>query len=696
SKKRQARPQARTMARAKTPWTTEENVNLFRVMAEYTYVDKTGIRPLVIYLNPSELDHVEQCEMSLNMSDAEIAQSLCEQEVENNPNRCGHLLFGAMRHMQRASGDHSIRVVNEKVKNVRSRIVNWFVTMYTEGALPTKRPVRYVTAILNSLVTAPFCPVKDVTATMAMGLYATSETKHDVSLWLQAMFWLHPRRMYDFLYQCALQVVRARIETMPMETRSHEDTHMMNTEYPDTYVLIEQLRRLISVLNNDSPSKAGKRPSKSLGHTDSFDPYDMDDSATGRKRKRKLIPQESVKRPRGSDAMIPTNGDEQIPLSMFDLLKNEEKLRVAGLRVKMIAAVGGIIRSAHANTSVDIKYHLYRLWTCVARFSEVSRMLVPTHQIPQDEAAAWPRFAEFVIVHDYSSPFDIAAIEPRIRVSKTRMAYQSGFNAADLIEQWISSTEGELRPEVPMWLTVARRIDGEHVLALVISSLDTEIPAGSSGLPSMHPSLLRYRKFSDDEIHTTVDTAIANGGNNLIGELAMCSHGGLDPWPWSSTQHTTVSMTHGYNTQIRADVAGSSIQLVLSSAYATSPNVIDPWMEPRVMATAAFNHQKSYADANTVGESSTFDELIKEEQKSVTSDVMVEPPVVSKCSSSNHQAAWQPMPAMPLEGGSLSAINSLATLTAPDLSANIHDASKLASAALMSSYATSTNGYNSS
>ncbi|KAJ1998972.1 hypothetical protein H4R26_005249, partial [Coemansia thaxteri] len=50
---------SRLNSRAKTPWTTEENSNLFKAMAEYIYVDKKGMKPLAIYLNPTELDHVE-------------------------------------------------------------------------------------------------------------------------------------------------------------------------------------------------------------------------------------------------------------------------------------------------------------------------------------------------------------------------------------------------------------------------------------------------------------------------------------------------------------------------------------------------------------------------------------------------------------------------------------------------------------
>ncbi|KAJ2799188.1 hypothetical protein H4R21_003639 [Coemansia helicoidea] len=676
--KRQARAPMRALARAKTPWTADENTNFFRALAEYTYADRTGLRQLVIYLNPSELDHVEHCEVELKLGDTEISQSLYEQEAENNPNRGSHLLFAAMRHMQRASGGHSIRVVNEKAKNVRSRIANRFASMFNEGALPPKRPGRYVTAMLNSIVNSPHCPVKDISATMAMGLYATAENKHDVSLWLTAMLWLHPRRMYEFLFQCAVQVLRAHIEATPLEARSSEDMHLMTSGAPDEYVVIDGLRRLVGTLNSDSPTKPSAHRSMATSKASSFDPYGIDsDGGAGRKRKRRLTPHESMKRMCTDEVMVPTNGDERIALNMFDLLKNEERLQLAGKRIKMVAAVGGVVRNSHPQTPLDVKYHLYRLWTCVARLAEVSKMLVPAHLVPPAEAAVWPRFAEFVVVHDYSGTFDIAAIEPGVRVSKTRMAFRPEFDAADLIAQWIASTIDESRPEIPMWLTVARRIDGEHVLALVISALHTATPTAGA-LAGQSLTMLQHRRFSDDELAAAVDTAIANGGNSLVGGMPMCQHGGLDAWPWADAQHATVSMAHGQVRQIQADVTGSSIRLVLSTTCDTDQNIIDPWMEPRVMASGAFERQKGYAAEERVGESPSFDDLVAGEQKAVGGTAV-------DSQSTSAAAGWRPM----LETGSAVTMSSLASLGAPELSDGVHSASKLASAALMSSYASS-------
>ncbi|KAJ2158494.1 hypothetical protein GGF46_003732 [Coemansia sp. RSA 552] len=703
------RAQARGPSRPKTPWTATQNRNLFRVMAEYIYVDKSGIKPLAIYLNPSELDHVEQCEMTLSMTDAEIAQSLCEQEIESNPNRSSHLLFGVLRHMQRASGDHGIRVVNEKVKNVRSRIVNWFMTMYAEGVLPSKRPVRYVAAMLNSIVTSPFCPIKDGSRFLATGVYAPTDNKHDVSLWLQAMSWLHPRRMYEFVVQCAIQIIRARLEGVPMVHRTNEDFHILQMDEPNMYVVVEQMRRLIGFLNDEIPASKSNSVSSTLkrkdgmgGSYDSFDYVDGGSSANGKKRKRKLNPQDSKKKARGANVMIVTNDDEQVSLAMFDLLKNEEKLQIAGMRVKVLAAVGGVIRNGSPNTRLDIKYHMYRLWTCVARLAEVNQMLVPVGKIPPVDAEGWPRFAEFVVVHDYYSPFSLSSIEPRIRVSKTRMwCKELHHSIEELVEQWVASTEGEARLEIPIWLTIARRTDGKYVLALAISSLDTAIPNTSgSAIPQ---SLLQYRKFTDDELLPIMDDAIASGGSGEIAGKAICSYGSMDPWPWNVSQTNAVDMSRGYVTHIKVDISGSSSQMIVASPYASNPDFVDPWMEPRIMASYVFGCQQDYANQEVIREAPLFEQILADEQaRDMENKDSAEPSNAEEKDSGlwqppqtqGHQPDQYRMPTISLTASDYPAITTQETTTlAPgDLTAGFSNTGNMPGISI-SAYPTDTSGY---
>ncbi|KAJ2804749.1 hypothetical protein H4R20_002379 [Coemansia guatemalensis] len=711
------RPHARGPTRPKTPWSTQENRNLFRVMAEYIYIDKDGLKPLAIYLNPSELDHVEQCELSLNMTDSDIIQSLCEQEIETNPNRGSHLLFGVLRHMQSVSGDHSVRVVNEKVKNIRSRIVNWFMTMFADGTLPTKRPVRYVTAILNSLVSSPFCPAKDTTATIGMGLYAAADSKHDVCLWLQAMFWLYPRKMYEFVLQCAVQIVRARIQNIPYEHRTNEEVHVLTVDYPDIYVLIEQLRRLINFLNDDNAAKEGKGVGCYRGTNSSvhggFDP-DYESDGLGKKRKRRPTPKEAKRKAPANNAKVPTNDGEEVSLALFDLLKNQEKLRIAGMRVKMIAAVGGVVRNGSSYTSMDIKYHLYRLWTCVARLSKVSQMLVPAQHIPAEEASNWPSFAEFVVVQDYYSPFDIASVEPRIRGSKNRVNCNEGYHKLEeIVEQWVASTEGESRVEIPIWLAIARRMDGKYVLSLIISSLHTVIPSSVVASTPMSLSVLGFRKFSDGELAPLVDNAIPRGGNIDLDGTDMCNHGGLDPWPWNSSHASNISMSHGYTTQIKVDVSGSSVPLIISSAYSNNPNVIDPWMEPRIMASAVFHRQKAYAESGIVGSTPSFEEILEVEQRNennldlesravdgeganngVNTDVSS-----TVNTSANVRLSWQPqnhIPGIPLDSSSISGLPSDISTFAPSaLATSIHKPDRAADHSVIDAYSNNAAAYDS-
>ncbi|KAJ2616726.1 hypothetical protein H4S08_000662 [Coemansia sp. RSA 1365] len=709
------RPHARGPTRPKTPWSTQENRNLFRVMAEYIYIDKDGLKPLAIYLNPSELDHVEQCELSLNMTDSDIVQSLCEQEIEANPNRGSHLLFGVLRHFQSVSGNHSVRVVNEKAKNVRSRIINWFMTMFTDGTLPTKRPVRYVTAILNSLVGSPFCPARDTTSTMGMGLYAAADSKHDVCLWLQAMFWLYPRKMYEFVFQCAVQIVRARIKNAQYEHHTEEEMHVLTAEYPDVYVLIEQLRHLINLLNNDGMGKSSKELERYRGINSNtrngFTPnYDSDGAE--KKRKRRPVPKETKRKTTTNSLKVPTNDGEEISLALFDMLKNHEKLQIAGMRVKMIAAVGGIVRNGSSYTSMDIKYHLYRLWTCVARLAEVSQMLVPTQHVPSSEASNWPRFAEFVVVQDYYSPFDIAGIEPRIRGSKTRInCIESHHNLDELVEQWVASTEGESRVEIPIWLTIARRLDGKYVLGLVISSLHTVIPSKIVGSTPMSMSVLGFRKFNDSELTPLVTTAIPRGGNVNLDGTDMCNHGGLEPWPWNQSQIGTLSTKHGHPSQIKVDVSGSSVPLIISSVYPNSPNLIDPWMEPRIMTSAIFLRQKSYAESGIVGATPSFEEILDVELKNENSLDLESKAVYGYeaedaintgsnnaiNTSANVDLSWQPHNNIPrnfLNGSNIPGLHSNIPVIASDLTASIHKPERVPDHTSMVAYPSNPVGYN--
>ncbi|KAJ1832065.1 hypothetical protein LPJ63_003818 [Coemansia sp. RSA 2711] len=642
-------PQARAAARPKTPWTAEQNLQLFRTMAEYIYVDKHGMELLAMYLNPSDLDHIEQCEQAFGMTDSEIAISLGEQEAESNPSRHAHLLFGVLRHMQRASGDHSIRVVNEKVKNVRSRILNRFITMNADGSLPPNRPVRYVAAMLHSLVTSPFCPVRE--GALAPGVFAAAESKHDVSQWLQAMLWLHPRGMYEFLVQCAVQAVRRWAGGIPPERRTGEDHHVLTHDDPDVFVVIEELRRMVGALNDDS-GKGGR-----------------DGASAEAPRKRKLSRQDvAKKKPRSASTTVATNDGEHVSLAMFDLLKTDEKLQVAGKRVKLLAAVGGVVRNGSARTRLDAQYHVYRLWTCVARLAQVNQMLVPAAMVPSGDAATWPRFAEFVVVHDYRGPFDIASVEPRLRVSKRRVpCADAPGRAEELIAQWVASTEGEARAEIPMWLAAARRADGKFVLGLVVCAPDADAPAGSL--------VADFRPHSDAALQPVVDAAVATGGSASLGGAPMSSQRGLDPWPSADAEG---------GSPVTIDVGDSAMQLVVSSAYAGSPNVIDPWCEPRIMPAAVFARQKDYAAAAAIRDAPTFDELLRDERASRS-------PAAMRVDAAPATGAWPQMPAMALaRGGSLAIGGALAALT-PQGFAGLHD--PIASVAALSAYPSSSNLY---
>ncbi|KAJ2854645.1 hypothetical protein GGI22_004424, partial [Coemansia erecta] len=600
-------PNQRQKSRAKTPWTMDENRRLFCAMAEYIHIDQFGIKPLAIYLNPAELNFVEMCETKHQLHDIDIAKSLRERELDTNPNRRSDLLFEVLRHMQDASGNHSTRVVNEKVKNARSRIVNWFMTMFTNGMLPTKRPVRYITAILTSLVASPFCPLEDVLAAPAFAAYVANDAKHDVDLWLQAMFWLYPRKMYAFVYQCAVQVTRAQAEKTPSNARSELDNHLLASHgvAPHPWVVYESLRMLDLRLRSSSGSaNGGPRNAiyNELGSADIDDEY----QGVGRKRKRRLQVQDSRKALKGllpsgqlaaasdgvSSYVITSGADVNESLKMFDIMKNEEKIRMAGQRVKLVAAVGGVVRRNHTMSLVDVRYHLYRLWTCVAQFQDVGA-LFSTKQ----------GFSELVVVHDFMNAFEEANIEPHIRVAPLRIGSIQSVEA--LVAQYVASTDGEERNEIPMWLAVVAKGNGSHALALLVCSPVIEPPTIKTG-----SSLISYRQFSDTELASAMTESLitSSGTGESIGGTPVCSIGGLEPWP--APPSATITMSHGQVSQakIASTVADKETpQLVVSSLFNGFKGVLDPWCEPRILSSMA--HARLQELAGKAGNGPSYQEL---------------------------------------------------------------------------------------
>ncbi|KAJ2463194.1 hypothetical protein GGI03_003995 [Coemansia sp. RSA 2337] len=602
--------------RTKTPWTAEENRNLFRAMAEYIYVDKQGMKPLAIYLNPTELDHVESCENALHMTDEDIASSLLEQGIEVNPNRRSDLLFHVLRHLQRASGNQSTRVVNEKVKNVRSRIVNLFMNMYNDGDLPSKRPIRYVSALLTSLVNSPFFPMDALDPATAANVYSMTDTRHDVSLWLQAMFWLHPKAMYEFISQCALQIVRAQAEHTPMTMRTVEE-HNVLSETPEYRTIISLLHQLVVNLNGGGPAKKpkpGSSSSKVTGikrgaHDDFDDINDEDDMYDGslmtRRRKRKGQGMESKKMTNGNDIEVVANDGIKVSLTLFDLLKTEEKLLLAGISIRMLAATGGIIRNTQG-ADLDIKYHMYRLWTCISRLADVANLFQSNDRGGNPEAVETnSTFAEFVVVKYFSGPFEQNNIEPRVRVSKDRTPCPGGLASLErLIKQTFASTEEESREEIPIWLTVTKRQDNKYVLALIITSPEIEVPI-EDGV-----SLFYGRHYSDQMLGPVIGQAISSGGNAMMGMLPIQSHSGLDPWPWMPGQAQSISVEAGFIGHIPLTSEDNETLIVATINY-RGVDKATPWHEPRIMTEVIFDCQQSFANLGISGHAPPYQHLLQ-------------------------------------------------------------------------------------
>ncbi|KAJ2490032.1 hypothetical protein IWW37_003507 [Coemansia sp. RSA 2050] len=600
--------------RTKTPWTAEENRNLFRAMAEYIYVDKQGMKPLAIYLNPTELDNVESCESALNMTDDDIASSLLEQGIEVNPNRRGDLLFHVLRHMQRASGNQSTRVVNEKVKNVRSRIINLFMNMYNDGDLPSKRPIRYVSALLTSLVNSPFFPLDALDATTAASVYSLTDTRHDVSLWLQAMFWLHPKSMYEFISQCALQITRAQAERTPIAMRTAEE-HNVLSETPEYRTIITLMHRLVVTLNGGGSVKKPKSGGDSRGSGtkrgpgDDFDDFNEDDTYDGcmlpRRRRRKGQTLDGKKMNSGNDIEVTMNDGVKVSLTLFDMLKTEEKLLLAGISIRMLAAVGGVIRN-NRQATLDIKYHMYRMWTCISHLSDVSHLFQSNAASGDIEAVDMGlAFAEFVVVKYFTGPFEQNSIEPRIRVSKDRTPCPGGLASLEaLIEQTFASTEEESREEISTWLVVAKRQDNKYVLALIVTSPEIGVPS-ENGV-----SLFFGRHYSDQMLGLVIGSAVATSGKAIMGTLPIQNHSGLDPWPWMPGQAQSISVEAGFIGHIPLASEYNETLIVATINY-RGVDKASPWHEPRIMTEVIFDCQQSYANLGITGNAPPYEHLLQ-------------------------------------------------------------------------------------
>ncbi|KAJ2864684.1 hypothetical protein GGI22_001663 [Coemansia erecta] len=551
----------KTLCLAKAAWTAEETSAVFRAMAEYMYIDANGIKPLAIYLSAEEMDHVEMCQ-DMQYTDSQISKALGGRK--NAQSGAPHL-FAVIRHLQRHARAHSIREVNEKFKNTRSRIINWFATMFAHGTLPNSKPAKYIVAMAAALKRSPFLP-RDTHIDLAkLG------GKHDIDMWLDAMCWLHPRKMYSFLLACALRVARERARNMPKELRTQAHKAVLGAKSPALDDIFSVLYQLVCSLQQRGGSSRNGSVSPGALPVGGIASGESDG---------KCVHLDSAAAAAASNGDIKIMcGSATVSSDMFYTLSNAEKVQLAGPQVKLIAAVGGVIRNSR-ESSTDIRYHMHRLWTCIARFKSINTMVSP---LTADGAK--PGFSEFVVVYDYMGAMDERSIEPHIRVSRTRVACTADHRMDRLVAQYVATSPDESRGEVPVWLAIVANADGTHSLALVICS--------SPDQPSS--SLLAHRCFTDAEIANAAHHGAIDG-------RPVQAYGGMEPWPWTAMQASTVSMARQpiALTVCKASADGPP---VVVSGRAQSMQVLlnSPWCEPRVLAMEAYTRQQGYAALNIVG-----------------------------------------------------------------------------------------------
>ncbi|KAJ1893166.1 hypothetical protein LPJ81_005419 [Coemansia sp. IMI 209127] len=299
-------------------------------------------------------------------------------------------------------------------------------------------------------------------------------------------------------------------------------------------------------------------------------------------------------------------GSTTVSSDMFYTLSNTEKVQLAGPRVKLIAAVGGVIRNSSAS-STDIRYHMHRLWTCIARFKGINTVVSP---LTADGAK--PGFSEFVVVYDYMDAMEERSIEPHIRVSRTRVACTADHRMDRLVAQYVATSPDESRAEVPVWLAIVANADGTHSLALVICS--------SPDQP--RSSLLEYRCFTDAEIADAAQHGAIDG-------RPVHTYGGMEPWPWTAMQASTVSMARQPMALTVCKSSAEGLPVVVSGR-AQSPRMLlnSPWCEPRVLAMEAYTRQQGYAALNIVGMYPSYAYLVAASDKAAR----------QSCSQSSDQA----------------------------------------------------------
>ncbi|KAJ2625524.1 hypothetical protein GGI25_000624 [Coemansia spiralis] len=558
-------PLKRRRPAAKALWSVEENIQFFRTIAEYIHVGPDGMHPLIMHLNPQELAQIEMCESSPNnkMTDQDIATVLGRGGHKSAARNSGEL-FRVLRHVQQASGNHSIREVNVKLRSIRSRIISWFMTIFVDGDHAVRRSSCYLNAILYNLLASPHCPVMNMDPLQSAKL-RIPDPKTDASLWLQSMFWLRPKPMYEFVYKCAVRVTRSHAENTKAKRRTALQNHLANEEEPRVWVVFEYLKLLVNSLYNNKPEETVE----TVGAAESCF-FASTDPKKQPLEYRKRVKGLSTRNPVAKMAMSTLC---QAPEDKIELIERNIIRTLIGYRVKLIAAVGGVIRST--NNMLDIKYHLYRLWTCVAWFADTTEMLAKN------------KFDEFVVVDGFADSFDESTVEPQIRASLTR---EPATNIAEQIAKAVNSSG-----EVPVWLTVTMNSEGGQCLALLVCS------RGATEKIPFH------RRFTDQELSPIINNMLTQGGAPTINNNPVNSISGLEPWPSS---HNTL-MSHGICKRVTVKTKASI--LAVNSSYTHTTDILQPWCEPRVMSSVAFALQLKYAAVNSKGYAPSFIQLTKED-----------------------------------------------------------------------------------
>ncbi|KAJ1955586.1 hypothetical protein EC988_001801 [Linderina pennispora] len=535
--------------KTKCKWLEEENHKFFLALTELVRVDHSGLHLYFNYLSESDLEYLKKEEnrgTDYHLIREGLVKRKKDTDNKKEPYNPG-LVFDLLLQFKKQFSKHLLQEIHEKMKNSRQRYCNKFLNMFERGELhspkdtpkkekedgddgkraktPGDAPTR---ALLRYLLSKKQSPHTELPRTRGA---------NELDRWIWSMDTLHSASFYDFMVKCAEQAVVYTIVPLVKHERSPAENGLLELVSEEVYQSV-------------TPETLTVRPNKrdSSKRTCEASPYpDEADSAKKIKSSKGSAPSAASKR------------------------STRENLSRAGLRYKHMATVGGVLSSS--NTLVDIKYHLYRLRTCLGRIMCLNIAF---------KGDAGSVFDELIVVRHFTASFQEDIIERAARTSPERHKCDMGMS--DLIFNYTSDTcaPGVLN-DTAIWLSVLKREDDRFALALFVCKDCPE----------------NWKVFRNSDADYVA--------SQLPSTTGLRQYTGLDFWPWPATQ---VILEHGETAEQREGITRRMPQdgsvVVCEHFFDT---LAEPCFEPRIQSGILHNMTKTAADHRHILNSPSFEQL---------------------------------------------------------------------------------------